>query len=93
MQCLVPSHENILIDRDLSPSLDRGALMTFLGIEQTVSLGERMNTVSSALFTGSFLSSLTVDDLECSGCFGNSGDTITGYTSSVTSYIFFLGQS
>lgn len=93
MQCLVPSHKNILIDRDLSPSLNRGALMTFSRIEQTVSLGERMNTVSSALCAGGFLSSLTVDHLECSGCFDNSGDIIIGYTSSVTSCIFFLSQS
>lgn len=36
-----------------------------------------MNTDSSALCTEGFLSSVTVD-LECDGCFGNSGD---GYAS------------
>lgn len=49
--------------------------MKFSRTEQTVSLGERMNTVSSALCTEGFLSSLTVDYLECNGCFGNSGDS------------------
>lgn len=49
--------------------------MKFSRIEQTVSLHERMNTVSSALCAEGFFSSLTVDHLECSGCFGNSGDS------------------
>lgn len=50
--------------------------MKFSRIEQTVSLVERMNAVSSALRTEGFLWSLTVGHLErCRGCFGNSGDS------------------
>lgn len=63
--------------------------MMFSGTEQTVSLGERMNTVSSALCTGGFLSSLTADHPECSDCFGNSGDSSSSLVIHLQSPVVF----
>lgn len=63
--------------------------MKFSRIEQTVSVVERVNTVSSALRTEGFLWSLTVEHLERNGCFGISGDSYSSLDTHLQSPVAF----